>query len=376
MKKVLMVMDNLYKDSGVVTIIMNLYSLIDKKQVKIDFLIFQGNNSSRAENNSCVNLVRDNGSKVFILKNPLSVKQCLPAWREVYLFFKEHSNEYDIVHLNSPTLTEFTLRYAKKYGIPHRIIHSHSTMTSPNPIKKIINALLQRRVCKYANHFWSCSSEAAEFLYGKEFCSTHDVELIKNAVRPEKYVYNHSVSIAIREELGWSDCTIVIHVSNFSPIKNIRFLLPVIKATVQKNSKLRYLFVGDGPTRETVEGLLQDQNLSEYVHFTGRTSCVNDYLNAADVLLLPSIKEGLPVTVVEAQACGLRCLVSDSVTKEVNIGNVIFLPLKEESWIEFLSNIEPANIDQRKKACWDFEKSPFNIYNEAKRVERLYLEMR
>ena len=368
-------MDNLYKDSGVVTIIMNLYNLINKDNVAIDFLAFQDENSTRARNNSCVDFVRQAGGKVYILKNPLEVKSVLSAYKELKDFFKNRADEYDILHLNSPTLSEFTLKFAKEYNIPHRIIHSHSTMTSPNPVKKFLNCVLQRRVCVYANHFWSCSSEAAEFLYGKSFCETHDIELIKNAVKPEKYVYNYEVGNQIRKKLGWEECTIAVHVSNFSPIKNLQFLIPVIKSSVAKNNKLRYLFVGDGPTKKAIENDLKNLGLASFVHFTGRTNQVSDYLNVADVLLLPSIKEGLPVTVVEAQACGLKCLVSDTVTREVNVGLVMFLPLEQNKWEVALAGISPLQIQERKNACEEFKKSSFNIYNEAKRVEQLYLDM-
>ena len=375
MKKVLMVMDNLYKDSGVVAIIMSLFSHIDKDKVAIDFLVFQDNNSDRVKNNSCVGMVEQEGSKVYVLKNPLAVKTLFPACIEIRDFFRNHANEYDIVHLNSPTMSEFTLRYAKKYNIKHRIIHSHSTMTSPNAIKKTINVFLQRNVTKYANHFWACSTEAAVFLYGTEFCQSNEIELIKNAVEPEQFRVDYSVRKRMRSELGWSNKNIAIHISNFSPIKNINFLVPVIKKITEIDDAFRFLFVGDGPTREGVERELYKNGLGDFVNFTGRSREVHKYLNAADVLLLPSIKEGLPVTVVEAQAAGLKCLVSDSVTKEVDVGNTVFLPLESSKWVDYLRTFKPEGENKRIENCKKFEDSSFNICNEAKRVEQLYLEM-
>lgn len=367
--RLLMILDNLSHDSGVSSIVINLYKHIDRSKVSVDFLIFKEGNDSYIEE------VKKSGSRVYCLSNPLSIKLFVKSYFQLKHFFKTNSKNYDIVHLHSPTLNEFTLKFAKKYGIQNRIIHSHSTMTSLNKIKKIANKVLQRNILSYANHFWSCSTEAAHFLYGKDFCSKHEIVLIKNAVKPELYTFNLDTRLSIRSKLCMDENIIISHVSNFSPIKNVHFLIEPFESAVKKNSKLRLLLIGDGPTLGQVKKIVEEKNLIDYVRFTGRIKNVNEYLNAIDYLVLPSIKEGLPVAVVEAQANGIPCIISDSITKEVNVGNVTFLPLNISKWLVAFESLTYTDINKRNDNCERFKHSVFNIHNEAKRVERLYLGM-
>lgn len=367
--RVLMILDNLSRDSGVSSIVMNLYKNITPNKIKIDFLAFkEGNNSYR-------DMVVERGSKVYILPNPLSVK-CLPkAVRVLKDFFKEHHEEYDVVHLHSPSLNEFTLRYAKKYSIPNRVIHSHSTMTSPIKLKKYLNMFLQRNATKYANYYFSCSSEAAKFLYGIEVCKKKEIVLIKNAVDINKFKYSEQQAKYFNKEFNLEDKRVAIHVSNFSKIKNVSFLIEVIRDISLKCPDYRFLFVGDGPTKNNLEEIVKGFGLSKYCFFIGRRDDVANLLNCADVLLLPSLKEGLPVTVIEAQANGMKCIVSDTVTREANAGNVMYLPLKTNMWVESLEKIRPISSKERIHECEIFSTSEFNIINEAERVERIYLSM-
>lgn len=365
--KVLIVMDNLSCDSGVSSIVMSLYRNI--KNVHFDFLIFKDNENSYIEE------IRKNGSKVYVLSSLLSPKTVIKANKQTKAFFKEHSGEYDAVHLHSPTINEFTLKYAKMYGWKHRIIHSHSSMTSVNPIKSKVNAFLLRNAVKYANHHWSCSNKASEFLYGKDFVENNKIEVIKNAVDPSKYSFDSSKREMMRAKLSLEGKRVFIHVSNFSPIKNLSFLLPAIEQTVKCVKETRFLFVGDGPVKIELEQAVKEKGLSDYCLFVGRQTDVKSYLNVADALLLPSIKEGLPLTVIEAQANGLPCLVSDTVTRECDTGNARFFELNEQVWTDELLSFKSLNDEQRTSAANEFIHSDFNIENEALRIEKLYMNM-
>lgn len=367
--KVLMVMDNLSRDSGVSSIVINLYKNINRHNVKIDFLIF------KEGNNSYIETVRLMGSKVYILPNPLSLKTLFKGAISLKRYFREHAREYDTVHLHSPTLTEFTLRYAKKYRIHNRIIHSHSTMTSPNILKKIINAFLQRNVTQYANYYFACSKEAAYYLYGEKFCKKNQIEIIKNAVNTYDFKYDAKVAQEVRCKYNIGESRLAIHVSNFSRIKNVGFIVPVIHKVINGDTNMKFMFVGDGPTKKEVEKEISDYGLEKYCIFVGRSSEVSRLLNCADVLLLPSLKEGLPVAVIEAQANGLNCIVTNTVTKEANAGYVTYLPLDVEMWTKELQLVKPIDELSRLERCELVNQSEFNICNEAKRVEKIYLSM-
>ena len=366
--KVLMILDNLRIDSGVSSIVMGLYR--NMPGVSIDFLIF----------NVCgrtyIPEVEARGDKVYVLPNPLSPKSLPVAISELGRFFRKHAGDYDVVHLHSPSLNEFTLRLASRYGIPVRIMHSHSSMSSPNAFKRCLNGILQARVTKFANRFWACSTEAAEFLYGKKFCESNHIELIANAVDSSIFAYDEEARGKVRKDFGLQDgVPVFVHVSNFNPIKNARFLLGVAKGLCECGTDFRMLFVGDGPDHEALVAGVVSNGLEGKCLFVGRTDDVPAYLQAADCLLLPSIKEGLPVSVVEAQASGLACLVADSITRECEAvaGQVSFLPLETSRWIESLAAFKPAQDRAARSAS--FKASRFDIRNEAARVRSLYLEM-
>lgn len=365
--KVLFVLDNLSADSGVSSVVMNLYSRMEN--VQSDFLIFWQGKYSLAEE------VRRRGSRVYVLKNLLSPKTVLQAVIQTKQFFQEHASEYDVVYLHSPTLNEFTLRFAKKYGVPNRIIHSHSSMTSTNPVKKVLNQILTRNVTRYANHYWTCSDNAANFLYGEDFVKTQKVEMVYNGILPENFAFDPQVREQMRQELGLENKTVFCHVSNFSPIKNLPFLVPVMTQVKEQNPDARFLFVGDGPAKAEFEAILQETGLQDVCTFVGRQQKVLAYLQAADALLLPSLKEGLPVTVVEAQANGLPCFVADTITRQCNVGGVTYLPLEQRTWSDALSHLPAYDKEARTESSREFAQSNFNISKEAKRVENLFLRM-
>ena len=364
MIKVLQIMDNIAVCSGVSSVVMNIYRNINREIIQFDFLV-----SNREEE------IQGYGGHIYYTGNPLSPKTLISTCIKNKRFFKENSKNYVAAHLHSPTIADMTIKYANNYGLKNIIMHSHSTMFSSNRLKTIINTYLRRNIFKYANLYFACSTEAAEFLYGKEFCKEHKIEVIKNAVEPEKYMFDADSKRKIIDEWKWNSNTVVAHVSNFSSIKNVAFLIPVIEKVIESRKDIRFLFIGDGATRNDIEIGLTNKNLQEYCKFLGPTNKVNYFLNAADVLVLPSIKEGLPVSVVEAQANGIQCLVSDAVTREVNTGNVQFIQLKEDEWVNKICKCKSISDSERIKMCMDFKKSCFNIEKEVRRLENIYLQL-
>lgn len=364
--KVLCILDNLSIASGVSSIVLNLYRNMDLSRVQMDFLVCSKQEGSYEDE------IERRGGKVFYTGNFLSPRQILGAISASKQFFKEHGNEYDLVHLHSPTIAMFTLRYAKQYGIPVRIVHSHSTMMSMSKVKTAINTYLIGQIKKYANVFFACSTEAAHFLYGKDFCDKHPIERIHNAVDCTRFLYDPEVAQSVRGALGVTDETVFAHVSNYSPIKNHVFLLDVMERFQSSAERVKFVFVGNGPTRQSFEDEILGRGLQEMCVFIDKTPDVAQYLFAADAVILPSIKEGLPVSLVEAQAAGLPFFTSDTVTQEVLVEQGQFLPLETNAWYDSLRAFAPLSVQKRKERSEAFQKSVFNIVNEAERVTALY----
>lgn len=367
--RVLCILDNLSIASGVSSIVMNLYRNMDFGKVQMDFLV------CNKQKNLFEKEIKEYGGKVFYTGNFLSPIQLFLAVSNSKEFFKKYGSGYDVVHLHSPTIAMFTLKYAKSCGIPIRIVHSHSTMMSVNKLKNIINKYLIAQIKKYANIFCACSTEAAHFLYGKKFCETHQVELMHNAVDCTKFIFDRQLAKTVREKLELDGYKAFVHVSNYSPIKNHVFLLDVIERFKASEKKVKFIFVGNGPTRQSFEEEIEKRGLKQFCIFIDKTPDVAQYLFAADAVILPSLKEGLPVTLVEAQAAGLPFFTSDTVTREVNVGKGEFIPLITENWFEKLNAFEPLSLEERAERSERFRQSAFNIEIEAARVADFYEQL-
>ena len=367
--RILCILDNLSIASGVSSIVMNLYLNMDVEKIQMDFLVCNKQQESFEKE------INEYGGKVFYMGNFLSPYQAISAIKNSKTFFEKYGSNYDVVHLHTPTIAMFTLKYAKTCGVPARIVHSHSTMMSVSKLKNIINKYLIAQIKKYANVFCACSTEAAHFLYGKNFCETHQIELMHNAVDCTKFIFNQEIANMIRENLEIDGYKVFIHVSNYSPIKNHVFLLDVIERFKTYEKKVKFIFVGNGPTRQSFEREIEKRVLQQFCVFIDKTPDVAKYMFAADAVILPSLKEGLPVTLVEAQATGLPFFTSDAVTREVNVGKGEFIPLITEKWFEQLNAFEPLSVEERAEHSERFRQSVFNIKIEAARVASFYEEL-
>lgn len=365
--KILHIVSNLKKLSGVSSYLINLVRNSDE-DIQYDFLV------CKREGDSYEDELVKYGAKIYYIDNPLSLS-LIKAYFESKKFFKEHSTLYDIIELHSPSLAEFTVKFAKKNGCRIIISHSHSTISSKNKIKRIVNFFLLLRIKYLCNVYWACSMDAAKYLYGKKIYLKKKYEVINNAIDTAKYNFTCSRRNEIRHSLNLSNEILITHVSNFEPIKNIEFLVDVIaNVCKQKNKKYKFLFIGDGPERHKIEQKLEQ--CVSFVTFLGRKSNVFDYLQASDLFLLPSFKEGLPFVLVEAQATGLPCFASTGVPSESNIVDVKFLPLSNIKWIEEIINFNPLSDNERENKSNYFKLTKYNIQNEAKRVCELYRKLK
>lgn len=367
--RVLQIVDNLSTMSGVSSMLMNLYRSIDRSKVQFDFLVSEKRNDSFEEE------IISHGGRIIYIGNPLSLSSMMRANKNAKRFFKENAMNYKIVHLHSATICEFTIKHAKRYGIPNRIVHSHSTMTSPNAIKAFINKILILRLKQYCNYYWTCSTEAGYFLYGKGFCGKNEVCIIYNAVNTHKFMFSTEKRNEMRKNYGLEHSNVIMHISNFSPIKNHVFMLDVIEQCCKVNKIIKFVFIGDGPEKKKFSSEIKERGLDWACVFLGKINKVQDYLQAADLVILPSLKEGLPLTVVEAQASGLPCLVSDTITRDVKVTDVTYLPLEKREWAEYLSRFQKKTDEERRELSVIFSESQFNVENEANRVMAKYLDL-
>lgn len=365
--RILHVVGDIKIESGISSFLMNMYRNIDRKNIQFDFLVCNYKEESyEAE-------IKELGGRIYYCGNLLSIKSHLKSYKRMREFFRCNALNYSAIHLHAPTLGVFALKMAKRFGIKNRIIHSHSSMTSSNFIKRVINNVLKKSGVRFANYFCSCSDLASAFLFGKN--TKKKVTIIPNAVDAHRYYFNQRERLKIRERHGIVDKTVICHVSNYSKIKNVHFLIDVLKRITDISKNYCFLFIGDGMCLNSFKQDIADNCLDEYCYFVGRTLEVNNYLSASDLLVLPSLKEGLPVTVIEAQASGMPCLVSDTITQECNLGLVRFLPLNTFTWSGYLHDFQKIDDSCRASFSKKFEDSKFNIKTAARFLENYYCKL-
>lgn len=364
--RVLQVLDCINYNSGVSAVVMNYYRYLTQERVKCDFLLYESAERAFEEE------ITAHGSKIYTTGQPNGRK--IVAYRKkVEQFFSEHVGEYEIVHVHIPNAAFVILSCAKKYGIPVRIIHSHNARGADGIGKKIRNFVLNKWGICYANYFMACSVAAGEYLFGRRRCLQGRVKVLNNAILLDKYRYDVKKRKQIRDEWGIGEETLLGHVGRFVEQKNHMGLLDIFSKLCELGWNGKLVLLGDGELKSAIEKKAEDLRLNDRIIFAGVVTNVNEYMSAMDILLLPSLYEGLPVVCVEAQAAGLPCVVSDRVSKEIQIsGNVKFLDINDiEAWCECIRKIQ---VDEQKRSN-QRELDNYDIIKQAKRLEELYYSL-
>jgi len=247
-------------------------------------------------------------------------------------FFKKRGSAYDIVWLHLSSASDLsTILLAKKYTDAKIACHSHGTnFESREGLIRKIHGFLhkknQKRLRENTDIFLACSSEAGKWLYGE---IGKDLIVVPNGINTDEYKFDSTKRAEIRKKLNIDDKQIVLgHVGRLVEVKNHGFLLDIF-FEFQKQANSIMLLIGEGELENELENKCEDMGILSKVRFLGFRDDVADLLQAFDVFLLPSFSEGFPITLVEAQACGLPCLISDTITREVDItGLVRFLSLE------------------------------------------------
>ena len=230
---------------------------------------------------------------------------------------------------------------AKLAGIPVRIAHSHNTK-SEHGIAGVIRDFLKWPLKKVATHFFACGEMAAKWLYGDSFLKAGKVIVLPNVIETTRFVYNETLRQEMRDKLCLSPSASLIGcTARFDVQKNHTFLIDVFKEINKLVPESRLLLVGNGPLYQQIVDKIDDLGLRDKVILTGVIPNVADYEQAMDVYVMPSLFEGLPLSVIEAQISGLRCFVSDNVPSETDISGLVdFIPLAKgaDQWARQIVN--------------------------------------
>lgn len=323
---------------GAEAMVMNLYRSMDKSRIQFDFVLHTKEECAYNEEVRCL------GGRIFSV--PAFSAGTAVSYRKAWKELLAAHPEWKVLHSHVRSTASLYLPLAHKAGM-RTIIHSHNT-ASGSGASAVVKTLLQYPLRRQADYLFACSEEAGKWLYGEKACGSPRFYLLKNAISAERFAFCSEIRAKKRRELGISERSFVIgHVGRFEEQKNHKFLLEIYEA-VQNKIKMReetvLLLVGEGKLEEQMRESAEQKKL-ENVRFLGSRADVNELMSAMDVFLFPSLFEGLPVTLIEAQAAGLSVTASDTITKEVGITPLIqMLSLHEsaERWAEQVVSAKDA----------------------------------
>ena len=298
---------------------------------------------------------------------PIRGKHPLSYGRAVADILRSHP--VDIVHCNMDNASGYFLEIAKKCRIPVRIAHSHTTrLLAQGFIRKFIGELSKRKIHTVATKRLACSKKAGDWLFG------HDPYMIvNNAIDMHPYALDEKIRKELRMELNINkNAFVMIHIGSFTYPKNHEQLLQIFRNLKKVRPDSRLLLAGVGPLMNHIQDMAHQMNIEDDVVFLGLRADIPQLLQVADVFVMPSLMEGLPVSGIEAQAAGLPCLFADTITPEVCMTKYAKrLPLSnEDAWIEQLMKIHGER--NWKEAQDALREHGYDIQLEAEKLADVY----
>lgn len=292
-------------------------------------------------------------------------KNQIEYYKELVAILKRY--KFDIIHAhgNSATIAVEMLA-ARRCSVPVRIAHSHNTTCKHRILDKLLRPLFYNTY----THGIGCGVEAGKWLFGNR---NHIV--IKNGIDLEHFTFNVEKRDEVRKKLGISDNFVVGHVGRFTEQKNHEFIIKVFKNYSKTNTEAILLLVGDGPLESEIKQLVQKENLEEKVIFYGTTPDTAVMYSAMDVFIFPSKFEGVPLTLVEAQANGLHCLISDKISHEVVQTNLVDVNSidTDDEWVNKLKGINcKRNIEDSVRAIELLAEAGFSFKGILQRLDEFY----
>ena len=365
-KKKVLVFGMTDKSGGVESVIMNYYRNIDRNNIQFDFLC-------NTEKVAYEDEIKKLGGKIY--RVPARSKDRKAFNVALKSFFKKHADEYDSFWMNVCSLANIDyLRYAKKYGISKRIIHAHNSKNMDSKLRGMLHIINRINIDDYATDFWTCSDSSSKWFYPE--LRSHRIKKIKNAFDLDKFKFNEKKREAFRKKHHLTNSQkAIVNVGRLNFQKNQEF---IIKLSESINAE--FFLIGTGEDAEKLKSEVKAKGLDEKVHILGEQKDIKEILSGGDLFLFPSLFEGSPVALYEAEASGIATVASkESYTESRKLSKTVsLLSLKKSDadWKKLIDDKLSEKSD-RKKASEDnienLRKAGFDIKKEAKNLEDILL---
>ncbi|MGG2092740.1 glycosyltransferase family 1 protein [Bacillus sp. S13(2024)] len=356
---------------GAETMIMNIYRNMDRNHIQFDFVSF-----SRVKGHFDDEIKRL-GGRIFYIPSPKETGVVQFCYNLMKVIKKQ--GPFHVVHAHTLYNIGLVLLATRIAGVKCRIAHSHSTKATINSnlLRNIYNIVMKKLIHLNATHYLACGVDAGCFLYGESLFNKKGV-VLSNAIDVAEYRNDHNSNIlAIRNELKLRPETLVIgQVGTLNAIKNHKFSISVGRRLQEKGVDFKMIFVGDGELRDELRKNAKSAGIDKNIIFLGIRSDIPRLMGVFDLLIMPSIFEGLPVTLIEAQAAGIPCVVSDVITIEADLGLGLlkYISLNDDidKWIHAIHSQRKLKTVDMEQIAAVFKQKGYDINRSIERLMLMY----
>lgn len=320
---------------GVERLLLDYYSNMDHNKIHFDFI------TTREKRGMLEGSFENMGCKIYRV-TPLRTN----FYKYIVAIYKVmQDNSYDIIHCHGGYKSAIALIIAKHLGVKARIAHSHMAYVPETIYTHIIRMFFTYFTKLYATHLFACGNDAALWAWGERLFYEGKIYIMTNAINTDRFQFKRNIRELLRTQLDLKDKFVVGNVGRISYQKNQKFLLDVLSDLRKTNTNIVLMIIGRGEQEQELKRYAKSLDIEGSVLFMGIRDDVSDLLNVMDVFALPSLWEGLPVTLVEVQANGLPAYVSNNITKEIAINpNIMYLPLNKSLWEQMIQNCQNKRI--------------------------------
>lgn len=360
MKKHVLMINTVPTDrNGVTSVIFNLLKYVNYSGVIIDLVVI--NNPDERY----VKEIEKNGGKVFVVSR--SLKKIVRYRKDLTKIIK--NGKYDVVHVHGNSATMWLeIKTAQRAGVVVRVAHSHNSACSSRGVHMVLRPMLIHDM----TFGIGCSDLA------KRFCFSNKKSIVlNNGIDIERFSFKQEIRDSYRKNNSLNNDFVIGHVGDFIPVKNHVFIKKIAQELKRRDINVCFICFGKGPFFEEIRRNFDTSDVKSMIYLLGSRPDIADYYKAMDLFILPSLYEGFPMVLVEAQTAGLNCLISDKVSRTTNlIGSCKYISIDQEDsvklWADAIEQEMRNQSHNREEAKFLVEKAGFSAKQSAQVLERIY----
>ena len=358
MKRILCLVSGM-NAGGAETFLMKLYRNMDRSLYQMDFAVNVQEPAFYDEE------IKSMGGKIYYI--PPKTKDFKGFTKGLYDLVKNEKYEH-VLRITSNSIGFYDLLVAKKAGAKICAARSSNSSDGGSFRVRAVNRLARVLLLRYVDVMIAPSDLAAEYTFGKQMVRKGKVHFLKNAIDLNEFSYSKISRKEIREEFALNDEFVIGHIGRFSEQKNHKFLVDIFAKVLENIPNAVLLLVGEGELRGKIDGYVRSKGIQKNVIFAGVRKDIAKLLSAMDVFVLPSLYEGMPNVIIEAQATGLPCVIADTITREADLtGLVNYLSFHDiEEWINNIKKIY-CHQAERKAYVQDMQQKGYDIEKEVEK---------